>query len=235
MIHVAIVENEKADRELLMQYTRRFFEEVQHPLVLHVFSDGQALLDNYPEGVQVIFMDIEMEHMDGMAAARALRKFDSNAILVFITNLFQYALDGYAVNAMDFIVKPVYYTSFRDCMDKVMLRVERQGSSLLQVSYDKSLRYVDIGMIYYIETDGKKTRLHTRAGDMTCGDSLKALEAKLVPFGFYRCHQAFLVNLLYVDSMTARDVIVQGNALPLSRYKKTEFLNALAKYAGRIL
>ncbi|MBQ1490419.1 MAG: response regulator, partial [Blautia sp.] len=105
-IRIAIVEDEEAPRLALLTCLERFGKEKGLALSLSTFSDALSLLDHYEPIYDLIFMDIQLPYLNGMDAARRLRAMDQSVLLVFVTNLTQYAIAGYEVAALDYILKP---------------------------------------------------------------------------------------------------------------------------------
>ena len=123
MIHIAIVEDEKEFAQTLQDYIQRYMAETHTAIQTDTFHDGMSFLDEYSGKYQIVFMDIAMPHMNGMDTAERLRKVDSNVCLIFITSLAQYAIRGYEVEALDFIVKPVAYDLFKIRLEKAISRI----------------------------------------------------------------------------------------------------------------
>ena len=180
----------------------------------------------------VVFLDIVMARSNGIEVARRIRERDSNVVIIFVTEAVQYALEGYGVQATDFLIKPLYYTSFCSSMQRALAVLKRRAPSMIQINYDKTVTYLDVSTIFYIETKAKGTLIHSQSGDYDCTDTMKDLAAKLAPFGFGRCHQAYIVNTAYVESVRKREVLVRGQWLPMSRYKRDEFVTTLLKEVG---
>ena len=106
---IAVVEDEREYREVLKEYLSRYEEQKNLTFEVIEFTNAISFLENYAPVYDVVFMDIRMKYMDGMTAAHKLREADPNAVLVFVTSLTQYAVEGYSVDATDYIVKPVSY------------------------------------------------------------------------------------------------------------------------------
>lgn len=107
MIRIAVVEDEKKFIDQTKEYFDRYQEEHHESLDITYFRDGDEIVSRYRSQFDIIFMDIQMKFMDGMTAAREIRKQDSQVIILFITNLSQYAIRGYEVGALDYILKPL--------------------------------------------------------------------------------------------------------------------------------
>lgn len=112
MTRIAIVEDEAAVREQLAGYVQRYTRQYGTPFEVTEFADGMEILEDYRPQFDIIFLDVEMKHLDGMETARRIRERDGGVLIVFITNMAQYAIRGYAVGALDYVLKPVPYFAF---------------------------------------------------------------------------------------------------------------------------
>ena len=90
-------------------------------MIISVFTDGDEITEGYRPNYDIILMDIEMCFMNGMTAAQEIRKLDPEVVIIFITNMVQYAIQGYAVGALDYILKPVNYEEFGSCIDRLKI------------------------------------------------------------------------------------------------------------------
>lgn len=105
MLHVGIVEDEAGSRRLLREMIEKYALENQKEIAVREFSDGTEIVENYRPDYDILLLDIEMPAMNGMEAAEKIRETDPEVVLVFITNMAQYAIKGYQVDALDFILK----------------------------------------------------------------------------------------------------------------------------------
>ena len=112
MLRVAVAEDNPKDRERLLSFLKKYGEEKDVQIEVAEYTDGSELLDQYRPCYDVIFLDVEMPQMDGMKAAEKIRETDEEVILIFITNMAKYAIRGYEVQALDFVLKPVKYDAF---------------------------------------------------------------------------------------------------------------------------
>lgn len=121
-MRVAVVEDELLSRKKILSYLEMFEKESGIPIQVETLTDGTEIVEKYNTGKKydVILLDIEMEHMDGMKAAEWIRNLDEEVILIFITNMAQFVMKGYEVSALDFLVKPVSYYMFVEKMHAFM-------------------------------------------------------------------------------------------------------------------
>ena len=125
MFSIAIVEDEENCREQLRGFIGRYFKENGKEAEVTAFTNGIDFVSDYRPVYDIVLMDIEMPHLNGMAAAKKMRRMDPDVCLIFVTNLAQYALEGYSVSAADFIVKPVEYFTFAAKLQKGINRVQQ--------------------------------------------------------------------------------------------------------------
>ena len=232
MIRIAIVEDAAFDRQVLRDCLREYGQETGTELQITEFTDGSAFLEQYPEDLDLIFMDIMMDGTDGLTIARKLRRRDDKVLLVFVTSMVQYAVQGYSVDAMDFIVKPVTYTGLKLCMDRVVRRLNETAPVRLCFSNREGTHSVDAAEICYIESLEHKIVVHTVQEEIPSDMSLASAEKMVKALPFFRCHVSYLVNLRYVDRISGNDVWVNGDRLAISRYRRKDFLEAWSAWIG---
>ena len=154
MIRVAIVEDDAEVQGVLQEYVRRYTRQYGTEFDVTVFADGVDILDNYRAVYDIIFLDVEMKHLDGMATAERIRQMDADVILIFITNMAQYAIRGYSVGALDYVLKPVPYFAFSQQLLKAVSRLKKRAKRYLTVPVEGGLRRLDTASIYYLESEG---------------------------------------------------------------------------------
>lgn len=232
MIRVAIVEDEEAVREQLLGYVQRYTRQYGTTFEVRTFSDGVEILEGYRPVYDLILLDVEMKHLDGMETAQRIRALDSDVMIVFITNMAQYAIRGYSVGALDYVLKPVPYFAFSQQLLKAVSRLEKRAKRYLTVPVEGGLRRLDTASIYYLESEGHRVHFYTDEGDFSAPGALKTFEEKLAACPFARCNSGYLVNLAQVRELRQSTVQVGPCELQVSRPKRKAFLAALTDYIG---
>ncbi|MBR1813008.1 MAG: response regulator transcription factor [Lachnospiraceae bacterium] len=229
MIKIALVDDEAQHRAALEKHLTAFFRG-KDTIQCAPFSDALDLLNCYDFSFDIIFLDIDMKHSNGMEAARRLRKMDDRVLLVFETRLAQYAVEGYLVDAVGYLIKPIDYYSLSLVMTKAYsaLQKARKTAKIVVMDMDRKV-LVDSTEIRYIEVLDHMLIYHTVSGDRKDWNTLNRREKELTPFSFFRCHRCFLVNLRHVTGIDpASDEVMLGEVrLPISRGKKAALLDAV--------
>ena len=206
MFNIAIVEDDESATALLEQNLRSYGEEKGEQFNIFKFGGTVSFLANYPGNYDIVFMDIELPDLNGMTAARKLREIDKNVVLIFVTNLAQFAVRGKVVCG-------------------------KSGVKLL-VSVDDAMMTIMSSDIKYLEIMSHNIIFHTVHGDYRSYGTLKKIEKQLTDAHFMRCNSCYLVNLRYVTSVKGFSVYVGDNCLHISHPRKQAFLRALNNYYG---
>ena len=169
--------------------------------------------------------------MNGMDAARKLRELDKNVMLIFVTNLTQYAISGYEVEAFDYILKPINYYDFALKLSRALRRLPDLSTANILFSMIDGMFTINPSDIYYAESAGHHVIYHCKDRDYTQYASLTAAESKLSAYHFVRCNNCYLVNLSHVQKVKGYTVTVAGTELQISQPRKKSFIKQLAKFA----
>lgn len=232
MIRIAVVEDEKEYQEQLENYIRRYGQKAGRTFDVTVFPDGMDIVENYNPVWDIIFMDIRMKHMDGMYTAEKIRQYDPAVIIIFITTMAQYAIKGYEVDALDFVLKPVTYPQFEMKMRKALSALKKTEEKYLLLPMEERKERVAVADILFIEVRNHNLHVVTRIKTYVMRCSMQIMEQELAECYFVRCNNSYLVNLQNVTGLQKDTVMVEGHELPISRPKKKQFLKALSDYLG---
>lgn len=232
VLHIAVVEDDQGYLDQITGYIERYGSERGLDLKVTPFRDGREVLTDYRPGFDVILLDIEMPNVDGMSAAAQIRQQDEDVVLVFVTNMSQYAVEGYSVGALDFILKPVVYDTFALKLDRAVGRAKsREGRQLLLTTAEGVVR-LEARQVYYVEVQSRMLYYHTDQGIYQVRGTMQAAQEDLEKDHFVRCNHWYLVNLRHVSQVRDNVAVVTDGELEISRRNRTAFLHALTNYVG---
>ncbi|MFA6829295.1 MAG: LytTR family DNA-binding domain-containing protein [Bacilli bacterium] len=232
MIKAAVVEDSQEASETIIEFIRKYGEETKTEFQVQHFPNGLNFLDEFHSQFDIVFMDIQMPFMDGMEVSHKLREKDENVKLIFVTNMGQYAIKGYEVDALAYMVKPITYYNFRLILDKTMKSLKRNREKMITINSDSGIIKVNLEDILYIEVSNHDLFYHTEENEYQSRDSLSRVENELISDGFAKCNKSFLVNLRHVKKIDNESVFVGKYILKVSRTKKKEFSDAFVNYIG---
>lgn len=234
MISLAICDDEKKSIDILMEYLTRYENETGEGFKITVFRSGEELISNYPYQVQIILMDIYMNELNGVETICKIREFDKNVCVIFITTMSQYAIECYKVRAFGFLPKPVSYMEFRQELKDAISKVDAYADKYIILKSGSETFKLEHGSILYAEAQNHNIIIHTENEQLHFYKSMKELERELnADNGFFRCHVAYLVNHKHITHIGKSELVLSnGEQLPISKYKRNQFLNEIAAYVG---
>jgi len=236
MIKIAVVEDDRVYAEQLEEYLRKHEAEYAESFDITTYNDGDAIVSSYQSQFDIILMDIEMKFMDGMSAAEEIRRVDKEVVIIFITNMTQYAIRGYAVEALDYMLKPVSYFAFSQRLNRAISRMKKREQKSLVISVKGGVVRLPVNSIYYIESQGHNLLYHTTSGEYVSSGTLKDAEEALRELHFFRGSKWYLINLQQVQGLgDGFAKLKSGENVPLSRGRKKEFMEALAQHWGEVI
>ncbi len=234
MVKIAVVEDDELFVSQITQYLKDFQAEKKEHFDIKVFRDGDGILAEYKSQYDIILMDIQMQFVDGMSAAEEIRRVDSKVIIMFITNVSQYAIRGYEVGALDYILKPISYFTFSQKLQKALARVEKKKDQFVTISIKGGMQRIEVGDIYYIESEGHYLIYHTVKGDFVSSGTMKSAEENLNGLHFSRGNKGYLINLEHVEGIRDKCAVVNGKMLLLSRARMNPFMQELTRYWSEV-
>lgn len=238
LLNVAVIDDEITVTNVLKNMLERYASEQEIVINITCFNDPTLFLNDYKKQYDLVLLDIEMPQMNGMDVSKKLRSLDEEVSLFFITNMVQYAIKGYEVNANDFILKPVVYDDFVLKLNRIVKKVSLKNQKTIGIKTNGSIRYLSLQTILYVELFyNHKLLYHTTEGDFEVRGTIKNIEPLFLSSHFLKCNNYCLVNPKYV--LGVKDNMVKlgdgkgtANQVSISRSRKKEFLIELNKYLG---
>ena len=214
-MRIAVCDDEATFRFQISDMIDRIYGSMD--VIIDQFSDGRMLLERFDANpYDVLFLDIEMPAMDGITLAKKLRERSENVFLVFLTSHVEYALEGYEVNALRYLTKPIREDKLREVLSYVMKK--NSGKRQLMVKSDGEEFRINIADIVYLEAQNQYVMIHALSGDHLVRANLGDFEDQLKKDGFFRIHRGYLISLLKVKKLAKGFVTMEGGALlPVSR------------------
>lgn len=229
MMNICIVEDEKEHYEIIKSYIKKCVGAEINNYQITWYQDGIDLVDEYNSQFDIIFLDIQMKHINGMEAAEKIRKLDPEVVLIFITSTVSYAVQGYSVDALGYVLKPVPFVAFQKLFEKAIERVKAKLQKVhIRVTVNDKQIKIDCDTVIYLESQRNNVIIHCNGEKYVTAGPLKKYEEKLSAYSFSKCHNAYLVNLAKVDAVQKAEIVLSdGTVLPISRARKKEFIEEL--------
>ena len=211
----------------------RFERENSQSFQIKVFYASIDFLEEYKGDYDVVFLDIEMPGSDGLEVAREIRSKDQSVGIIFITSLAQYAIEGYAVQAIDFMVKPVGYYNFSTKLQKAFRFIETHREKDILINNKEGIFRIRVSEILYIEKERDYLLFHMKEDCFSTRGSIKEIKDKMSGLPFSECTSGCLVHLHYIKRIGKDSVLLtSGQELPLSRRQKKTFTQDYIQFMG---
>ncbi len=199
MIRIAICDDEKHMSDHIRAMASDFFRKKNREIQLRTFLSGEELL-NYDGQMDILFLDIQMNGMDGLETARKLRAGKFRGFLIFITVLKEMVFQSFEVQAYDYLVKPVDEKQFRKTMERLYVSMQNTSEDSLLVQQGYERRIVPKDEIVFCEVIDRKIYLNLASGEVVdYYERIENLETKLGSH-FFRCHRSYLINLKHLKA-----------------------------------
>ena len=229
MLRIGICDDERTSAEQLYLTLEPLLREDEE--IIYEFSNGVSAvnwLKRHPGEMELLFLDVEMEPVDGICTAERIRTFDRDIFLVFVTGHEEFVLSGYRVNASDYVIKPADRERLADLLDRVRREMETRSGAVLAFKSPDGICQIPYRRIRYFYSE--RRLVHVVCGEETLSfyGKLSDLEKRL-PHGFVRIHNRYIVNADWVERVNGNRVITEGRELPVSRSMKQEAVSALAR------
>lgn len=238
-LRIAYCDDESVQLSYMNYMTKEWEKNSARQCELSTFKSAKAFLfehkENYP--FDVIFLDIDMEEMNGMELSRIIRSHDSKIPIIFLTNRREYVFEGYEVNAYRYLLKPLDLPKLTLVLDEISKQLFKESCYLIEKQEGETIK-VNLDDIYYIEVNGHYLNLYLKSKQYRVKKSLQEVSELIIASlgslekaGFTSTHRSYLVNLKYVDRVLKTECILADNMIiPVSRNAYKNVNDAFIKY-----
>ena len=235
ILRIAICEDDATMQEKLREAIEDWAESRKMKVDVICYPSAEAFVFAWPGiSFDLAFLDIQMKNMSGIELAKFIRKTDSNMLLVFVTSFKQYALDGYDVNAMHYLIKPLSLAKLLPILDRARVIWTSHRDAAMIVSNEAGQSTLPYGDIFYISTSSHIASVHTGNSVYELRKPMNEL-IEMLPDYFLMCHRSYIVNIfkvycIYKDSLLLSNEV----SLPVSRKKSKALHDAFVRlHTGR--
>lgn len=239
-MRIALVEEDSREKTAVCGLLARYGEENGLSLRTDSFVGAIGFLSDYKLNpvYDAVFIDLNLSHVGGLEAAAFLREADADVPIVFLADTAEYAVRGYEVEALDYLLKPLGYHELSGSLNKILRRKQATAEKIM-LKTQRGFCKIALSSVLYVEVHDHQTVYHTLREDIPVWETLSRQEKILPSNVFVRCNSCFVVNLDYVTRVDGGMIELQGRngekiSVPISRSKKREFLRKLtARYGKR--
>lgn len=227
-LQIAVCDDEPEITQLISRMIRKYQPDCE----ITEYSSGKELLAA-GKYYDLLFLDIQMEDMNGMETAEKIRQRGEETVIIFVTGIKEYVFDAFDVGAFHYLIKPVREEKLKEVLERAAGQIQkRTEGKKRQLFIRKRGRSITISVddILYLENEMHKIAVHTRQETFTFYGTMSELEQK-VGEGFYRCHRGYLVNMAYVAEYDAETIcLTNGESVYLAREKYQDFVKQYMRY-----
>ena len=224
---IIICDDDHYSIQKLSDYIDKYKKKHQIPVETYTFDNGNTIIEFLKNNnVELVFLDVMLINENGIMVAKKIRDLSGNTKIIFISAFPEFAVQGYDVEAMGYLLKPISYDEFETKMDKILERLEKRCFIFENTDCGKIVLHSE--EIVYIETWGRNVKIHTNKEAYIGYRRMKDYEKTLQDRFFYRCHAAYLVNLSYVHSIDGLSLnLKNGIEISISKARKSPLCRAL--------
>ena len=226
----AIIEDDLLHADLLEKYLLEWSNAKNILLEIDKYKNAESFLFEWEPGLgfDVLFIDIRMQEINGMEMAKSVRKKDSGINIIFTTGITGYMEEGYEVEAMHYLLKPVDNKKLERVLQRAVIKIEKSTQEFIIASKERQTIKLFLDDIYYFEIKGRLINVHGIKDIFTYYEKIGVLEESLKDKGFFRCHKSYLINLKYVDAYNRQEAILEnGEKIVISKRRYEKFCKAV--------
>ena len=229
-MQIAICDDEQNQIEYITSIVASWSAHEGHGCEIRTFASAEAFLFEYEEdkAYDILLLDVEMKNMNGIELAKRIRKDNNRAEIIFITSHFEFVGEGYEVDALHYLIKPISAEKLTQVLTKAAEKISVEPPSVVISCegetvklYEADIRYVESFLHYIV--------IHTKDKEYKIKENMSVFENK-VSDDFYRIHRSYLVSLKHITRISRTSVNIGNTELPLSRGKYDDINRAFIQH-----
>ena len=224
---IAIVDDDVSMLGTLKGYVDKYGSEHGKTFDVKTYSCLSVFMSECENGFDIIFMDVKLPDGNGIDAIKKMRETNKDSIVIFVTDMAQFAVRGYEVRAMDYVVKPVSYYNFASKLEAAVSAYEMSRTAYIWIINKDGRTRLNAALIKYVEVFSHTLIYHTESGEYKEYGSIGLAQKKLEGLPFSPCSRFYLVNLAYVTNVSDSTATVGGCRLDISKRMRGQFLKDL--------
>lgn len=235
MYRIVICEDDNLQRNEINSFISEIFSEISNNIKIFEFSSAEEVIESKLEGIDIYFLDIQMDNLNGMDLAKEIRKQNDTSKIIFITSLLEHVQDGYVVKAYRYLIKPIKYEDLKEHILSCISDIIKERENFIIIKENGITYKVNTKEITYIEIIKKDITIHTIYRKYNIKNRIKNLEKELNMYNFFRCHKSYLINMEYIDFIGKDNLMIKGVEIPVSKYRMSGLKTKLTNLLGAII
>lgn len=217
MYNIAICEDNEEQQKIIENYI--IMNMKISDFRIDKYDTGESLVAAFinDERYIIIFLDMQMNELDGIQTAELIRKYDEECIIIIITSIIEYAVEGYHIDAFDFILKPVTEQKFNLIMNKALKKLKAKVKKTYVIQTRGKTKIIKLSDIKYIESDKRSVHIHCQEESLNSNENIGKVETKLEEEDFIRISRYYIVNMDYISEIGSKCITLKsGESLKFS-------------------
>lgn len=227
---IAICDDEQNQIEYITSIVASWSAHEGHGCEIRTFASAEAFLFEYEEdkAYDILLLDVEMKNMNGIELAKRIRKDNNRAEIIFITSHFEFVGEGYEVDALHYLIKPISAEKLTQVLTKAAEKLSVEPPSVVISCEGETVKLYEADILY-VESFLHYIVIHTKDKEYKIKENMSVFENRVSDY-FYRIHRSYLVSLKYITRISRTSVSIGNTELPLSRGKYDDINRAFIQH-----
>lgn len=227
---IGICDDEAIIRDDIIRLIDRFRISNIHEIETVCFSSGEELLE-FNKSIDILFLDIQMNGMNGLETAEKIREYDDNMTIIFLTGYKGFMQEGYRVRAFRYLLKPVMEPEFASTLSEAIKDITKNCKII--IGLEGETYYIKLRNIIYIECEGRYSVVRTKKTSFESPITMVEWEGILNTGDFFRVHKSYIVNMEYIEGIGREILLDNGEKVELAFRQVGKLKKACKEYRRR--